>query len=120
MVVAPVSGQVRAPGGHGRTPGRLARWAVGLSAVFGVTFSASVATIAIAYAAGGEGAVEDSWLGVLLAIIGSVGFVGSLAAFLLAIIARVRRERWALLWLPLCAFPAFFLFLVLGEAFWWE
>jgi hypothetical protein len=120
MAAATVSGQVRAPGGHGRAPDRLARWAVGLSAVFGLTFSASVATIAIAYAAGGEGAVEDSWFGVLLAIIGSVGLAGSLAAFLLAMIARVRGERWALLLLPLCAFPAFLLFLVLGEAFWWE
>lgn len=36
------------------------------------------------------------------------------------LIAKVERDRWELLWLPLFAFPAFFLFLVLGEAFWWE
>ena len=56
----------------------------------------------------------------ILATVASVGLVGSLAAFVLAIIAKVRHERWALLWLPLCVFPAFALFLVLGEALWRE
>ena len=91
-----------------------------MSVVFGLAFALSVATIVIAYAAGSEGAVEDNWLGVLAAIIGSVGFLGSLAAFLPAIIARRRGERWTVLWLPLCEFPTFLVFLVLGEAFWWE
>jgi hypothetical protein len=91
-----------------------------LSALFGAAFAATVAAIAIAYAAGGEGAIEDNWLGVLLATVAAVGLTGSLAAFVLAIIAKVRHERWALLWLPLCLFPALLLFLVLGEAFWWE
>jgi hypothetical protein len=38
----------------------------------------------------------------------------------MAIVAAVRRERWALLWVPLCVFPAIVLFISLGEAFWWE
>jgi hypothetical protein len=46
--------------------------------------------------------------------------LGSLAAFVLALIAKAMHERWALLWLPLCVFPAAALFLVLGEALWWE
>lgn len=120
MTVTPVPGHVSTPAGHGRPPGRLARWAVGLSAVFGAAFAASAATIAIAYAVGGEGAIEDNWLGIALATMASVGLSGSLAGFVLAIIAAVRRQRWALLWLPLCVFPACLLFLLLGEAFWWE
>jgi uncharacterized membrane protein YhaH (DUF805 family) len=120
MAVSRVSDRIRPSQGRGPAPGRLARWAVRLSVVFGLAFAVSVATIVIAYAAGSEGAVEDTWLGGLAAIIGSVGFVGSLAAFLLAIIARRRRDSSTVLWLPLCAFPAFLLFLVLGEAFWWE
>lgn len=120
MKAARVPGDFRLPTGHGWARGRLAGWAVGLSALFGAAFASSVATIAIAYAVGREGAVEDSWLGVILATVALVGLVGSLAAFVLAIIAKFRHERWVLLWLPLCAFPAFALFLVLGEALWWE
>jgi hypothetical protein len=44
----------------------------------------------------------------------------SLAAFALALAAKIKHERWALLWLPLSLFPAFLAFLVLGELFWWE
>ena len=47
-------------------------------------------------------------------------FLGSLAAFVLAIVARIRGERWLLLWMPLCAFPALVAFLVPGEAVGWE
>ena len=36
---------------------------------------------------------------------GGAAMIGSLAAFVLAIVARVRHERWALLWLPLLLFP---------------
>jgi hypothetical protein len=46
--------------------------------------------------------------------------VGSLAAFVLAMIAKIRHKRRPLLWLPVCVFPALVLFLVLGEGFWWE
>lgn len=120
MTVAPIPLQVRASTGHGQPHSRLARWAVGLSAVFGAAFASSIATIAIAYAVGGEGAIEDNWLGAFLVTMASVGLLGSLAAFVLAIVVKVKHERWTLLWLPLCAFPAFLAFLVLGEAFWWE
>jgi len=48
------------------------------------------------------------------------GLLASLAAFALAVVAQVKHERWALLWLPLSVFPALLAFLVLGEAFWWE
>jgi uncharacterized membrane protein len=48
------------------------------------------------------------------------GLLASLAAFALAVFAKVKHERWALLWLPLSVFPALCAFLLVGEAFWWE
>src|SRR3970282_1951542 len=48
------------------------------------------------------------------------GLLASLAAFALAVVAKVKHEQWALLWLPLSVFPALLAFLLLGEAFWWE
>lgn len=120
MTVAHVPDYPPTPAGRGRPHGRLARWAVRLSAVFGTAAVASIAAVAFAYAVGAESAVEDTWLGWLLAHLALTGFVGSLAAFLAAVVATVRHERWVLLWLPLCVFPALLAFLVLGEALWWE
>lgn len=120
MSVDSVSGGVPAWNGRGQPYGRLASRAVGVSAVSIAAFAASVATIGIVYAAGRGGAIEDNWLGWLLAVVASGGLLGSFVAFVMAIVARVRRERWMLLWLPLLAFPACLLFLALGEAFWWE
>lgn len=120
MTTAPLPHRVSASAGSGGPHGRLARWAVSSSAVCGPLFAASVATVAIAYAVGAEGAVEDTWLGALLAVSAFCGALGSLAAFVLAIVAKVRREHWTRLWLPLSLFPAIVLFVLLGEAFWWE
>ena len=36
---------------------------------------------------------------------GGAGAVLSLAAFVTAVVAKVKHERWALLWLPLLLFP---------------
>jgi len=100
---------------------RLARWAVGLAAVSGLAAAGTIATIAIAYAAGAEETIEDTWAGTLLAAIAlGLGLGCSLLAFVLAIVARARHDRDRLLWLPLCTFPAVVLLLALGEAFWWE
>ena len=49
-----------------------------------------------------------------------VAFVGSFAAFVLAVFGRVRHEHWAWLWLPLGVFPTMVLCLALLEAFRWE
>jgi hypothetical protein len=37
---------------------------------------------------------------------GGGGMLVSLAAFAVAVVAKVKKERWALLWLPLLLFPA--------------
>ena len=76
--------------------------------------------MAIAYAIGGADAIEDNWVGLLAMIALLGGLLASLAAFALAVVATVRHERWALLWLPLSVLPGLLAFLVLGEAFWWE
>ena len=92
-----------------------------MSAASVVAIATSITTFAIAYAVGGASATEDNWVGYLVASMAlGPGLLGSLAAFVLAIVVKVKHERWTLLWLPLCAFPAFLAFLVLGEAFWWE
>jgi hypothetical protein len=120
MTAVPVPGDVPRSTGPAQLRGRLARWAVGLCLVSGVTFAISSAAIAIPYAVGEGSAVEDNWLAYALGLTAFAGLLGSLTAFVLAVVARLGPERGRLLWLPLGVFPAITLFLVLGEAFWWE
>ena len=120
MTVVSVPDRIPTPMGHDHVHGRPARWAVGLAAVVAVATVTSFATFAIAYAIGGSGATEDNWVGFVAGVAMLGGLPTSLVAFLLAIVAKVRHERWALLWLPLLMFPGLLAFLVLGEAFWWE
>ena len=118
--IAPVPGHVPVSTGSRGPRGRPARWAVGLSLLSAGTFLTSFAAIAIAYAIGEEAAVEDTLLAIVLLATGLAGVLGSLVALALAVVAKTKREHWPLLWLPLTVFPAIVLFLVLGEAFWWE
>lgn len=99
---------------------RLARWAVGLAAAVAVVIVVSYAISAVAYAVGGSGAIEDTWVGYLGG--GSLlgGLLASLVAFSLAIVAKVKHERWVLLWLPLSVFPVLLALVVLAEALWWD
>lgn len=120
MTVAPVPGHAPISVGPARAHGRPARWAVGLAAAAAVAIATSLVTFAVAYAVGGSGATEDNWVGFLVADLLLGGLLASVAAFALAVVAKVKRERWALLSLPLSVFPALLAFLVLGEAFWWE
>lgn len=82
--------------------------------------AAACAVFALATVIGGSGATEDNWVGYLVGVLLVGGLLGSLAAFALAISAKVKHERWGLLWLPLSLLPAILVFLALGEAFWWE
>lgn len=104
------------PGGH--TP--IARWAVGLAAVVAVVVAVSYTIFAVAYAVGGDAAISDNWVGFLGAFAMLGGLAASLVAFVLAIVAKVKHERWALLWLPLSLFPALLAVVVLAEMFWME
>ncbi|HYJ68677.1 MAG TPA: hypothetical protein VEX15_13570 [Nocardioidaceae bacterium] len=80
----------------------------------------AIAVFSAAYAIGGASATEDNWVGLLTAVTIFAGFLVSLAAFALAVAAKIRHEQWTLLWLPLSVFPALVTFIVLGEAVWWE
>lgn len=83
-----------------------------MSLVAGAMVAASIAVATICAAVG----IQTAGIGAVL----PPGALGSLAAFVLAIVARLRRERWSLLLLPVGVFPATVLFLALGEAFLWE
>jgi hypothetical protein len=76
--------------------------------------------LAVAYAVGGSDAISDNWIGFLgaLALLG--GLPVSLAAWVLAVVARVKHQRWALLWLPLSVFPVLLAVVVLAETLWLE
>jgi hypothetical protein len=99
---------------------RLALWGVGIATAVAIAVLVSAAIFAVAYAVRGPGATEDNWVGLLVAVSLLGGLVASLAAFAVALAAKIKHEWWALLWLPLLLFPALLAFLVLGELFWWE
>ena len=105
----------------GREPGhtRSARWAVGIAAAVAVVILVSAAIFAVAYAVGAR-RHRGQRVGFLGAVSLLGGMVASLTALALALAAKIKHERWALLWLPLSLFPALFVFLVLGELFWWD
>jgi len=120
MAVAPVPGHAPISVGPAHAHSRLARWAVGLAGAVVVAIAVSYTIFAVAYAIGGSSATEDNWVGFLGMVSLLGGLLASLAAFALAVVAKVKHERWTLLWLPLSVFPALLAFLLLGEAFWWE
>lgn len=99
---------------------RPARWAVTIAGVVAAAIVMSFATFAVGYAVGGWGAVDETWYGLIVVVSLLGGLAASLVAFVVAVVARVKHERWRLLWLRLMLFPAILAFLVLGELFWWE
>lgn len=120
MTVGPVSGNAPISAGPAHPHTRLTRWAVGLAAAAASAIVAALALFGVAVAIGGSEATEDNWVGFLDATLLYGGLLASLTAFALAVVAKVKHEPWALLWLPLSVFPALIAFLVLGETFWWE
>jgi hypothetical protein len=119
MTVQPSDGRIettRQVGGASR----LAHWAVVIGAVVAAALLVSVAIFAVAYLAGGWTAIDDTWVGLVMVIALLGGLLASLVAFVGALAAVIRHERWAALWLPLLLFPAILSFLVVGELFWWE
>ena len=98
----------------------IARWAVGLAAVVAVVVAVSYAIFGVAYAVGGDKAISDNWVGFLGAFAMLGGLAASFVAFALAIVAKVKHERWVLLWLPLSLFPALLAVVVVAEMFWME
>ena len=111
MTAHPVSGRASVPAGRDSVHTRLTRWGFGIAAAVAITILVSGAIFAVAYAVGGPGATEDNWVGLIAAVSLLGGLVASLAAFALALAAKIKHEQWALLWLPLLLFPALLAFL---------
>ncbi|HYO19023.1 MAG TPA: hypothetical protein VES02_10215 [Dermatophilaceae bacterium] len=63
----------------------------------------------------GEDAVSDTWVGYLAGIALISGLVVSLAAFVMAVVVKVRHDSRRLLWLPLAVFPVLLAAVVLVE-----
>ena len=118
--VAHVPGNAPGSTGPSAAHSRLVLPAVRLAAAAAVAIAVSLATFALAYAIGGADATAYDWVGALVVISMLAGAFASLAAFATAVVAKVKHERWALLWLPLSVFPSLLAFVVLGESFWWE
>ena len=114
MTVAPTPERTPARRANGGRHGSLGRWAVALSAVSGI----ALALIAVGLGVGGDGFMDDNlWFsGTAVA----VGFTAAAGACVVAIVAIANGERGRRLWVAICAFPALLVFLLLGEAFWWE
>lgn len=98
----------------------MSRWAVGLASTVAVLAVLLGCMFAIIYANKGTAGFSDNWAGFLGVVVLFVGIFVSLVAFLLAITARIKHEKWAWLWLPLIVFPALLAFIVIGDLFWWQ
>jgi hypothetical protein len=115
-----VTGLSFLPSGFAHAHTRLARWAVGLAEAAVAVVVAGAVLFGVAWVIGGTGATEDNWVGSLTAATLYAGLLASLTAFVAAVVARVRHEAWALLWVPLVVLPAMAVLLLVGETFWWQ
>jgi hypothetical protein len=109
MTVTPVSGRTRVR--HLRLSG----WAVVTAAVAAVLVAVGLTTLGIV---GFDADDEDfdNWKGVVVSIGLFGGVVVSVTAFALAVVAKVRHERWVLLWFPLLFAPV----LIFSFPLWFE
>ena len=102
------------------TSSRLTSWAVGIAAVVLALDVLSGAIFAVAYAREGSAGISDNWVGFLGAVALLGGLLVSPFAFVMAITAKIKHEKWAWLWLPLFLFPALLAFVVVGDVIWWQ
>ena len=101
MAMNPVAGHAPVSGGPA-AHSHLERWAGGLAAAVAIGVVVSYAIFFAVLAMGGT--VGDNWVGYLGGVSLVGGLVVPLVAFALAIVAKVKHERWRLLWLPLSVF----------------
>lgn len=97
-----------------------ARFSRQLAAVSLAVLLAGAVLFAGAWLGGGQDAVSDNWVGVMVVVALFAGLAGAFTALLTAVVAGVRHEPWRHLWLPLTAFPAVVLVVGLLEAFVFE
>lgn len=80
----------------------------------------AAALFAVAWAIGGDDAVSDNWVGFSVVLGLFAGLAGSFVALVTAVVAGIRKEPWARLWLPLVTFPGVVLVVGLLETFVFE
>ena len=93
----------------------LAGLAVRLAVVAGVMYAVGLTVLGLV----GFDAVDEDfevWQLVVMTIGLFGGVLVSMAAFVTAVVAKVRQERWASLWLPLLLGPA----LIVSTMMWFE
>ncbi|WP_188784554.1 hypothetical protein [Nocardioides phosphati] len=94
---------------------RLVWWANGLAVAAVILTASGLTVLAIV---GFDANDEDfaGWKGVFVLTGLFGGTLVSIVAFVTAVVAKMRHERWALLWLPLLFGPAF----IISLPFWFE
>lgn len=100
VTVAPVSGHT--PVHHPR----LAWWAVGAATTAAIMIALGLTVLGlVGFSADDED--FDNWKGTVVTVGLFGGVLVSVVAFVLAVVDRVRHDRWALLWFPLLFGPLF-------------
>ena len=64
--------------------------------------------------------MSDTFVGALAGFALVAGLLVSLVAFIMAVVAAIKYQRWARLWLSLGLFPALVVVVVIVEALWME
>jgi hypothetical protein len=98
----------------------LARWAVGIAGAVVAVLGVSYSIFGLTWAFGGEDAVSDTFVGYLAGFTLVGGMLAALVAFVMAIVAHVKHQRWTLLSLPMVLLPALIVIVALVEALWME
>jgi hypothetical protein len=98
----------------------LARWAIGIAGAVVTVLAVSYSIFGLTWAFSGEDAVSDTFVGYLAGYALLGGLLASLVAFVMAVVARVKHQRLALLWLPMVLFPALVIIVALVETLWME
>lgn len=110
------------PPSAGPAPGPtgLTRWAVRLAVVVAAVLAVVYSIFGLTWAFGGEDAISDTFVGYLAGYSLVGGMAVALVAFVMAVVARAKHQRAALLWLPTALFPALIVILTLAEIVWME
>jgi predicted phage tail protein len=92
---------------------RAARWSIVLGAVLFAVFAA----LTVASLTGSAIADDGSWMHLILGLSLLLGVCVAMAAFGMAVTARVQKQTSVLLWLPLLALPGLVAYIALSSRF---
>jgi hypothetical protein len=98
----------------------LARWAIGIAGGALAVIVVSYSIFGLTWAIAGEDAVSDNFVGYLAGFALVAGLLASLVAFVMALVAHVKQQRKALLWLPMVLLPTLIIGVTVVEVLWTE